>query len=250
MYDYASEKSRILDKRYTCPICDKQITAKAVKSNTARFLDSKADLRPIHSNINVTKYETVCCPNCGYAVLTKNIDNINQIQKKLIRDKIQANYKPHEEPSCDYYTTEMAISRMKMVLLCTVTKEAKSSEIGDVCLKLSWLYQDLADEIAEDDPNADSKRNSYLTEAKNAAMNAYNYLSEARMHEVSPFAGMNETTLDYLLADLAYQKGEYQTAMQFLSNVVANRNTTPRLKDKSLDLKELLSARLHGEEEA
>ena len=70
------------------------------------------------------------------------------------------------------------------------------------------------------------------------------------MHEVSPFAGMNETTLDYLLADLAYQKGEYQTAMQFLSNVVANRNTTPRLKDKSLDLKELLSAKLHGEEEA
>ena len=47
-----------------------------------------------------------------------------------------------------------------------------------------------------------------------------------------------------------YQKGEYQTAMQFLSNVVANRNTTPRLKDKSLDLKELLSAKLHGEEEA
>ena len=236
-----NEKTMLIDKRYTCPVCDKQIRAKAVKSNTARFVNTMADLRPIYSNINVTKYDAVCCPNCGYAALTQNFSNTSQTQRKLIQDKIQSNYKSHEETACDFYTTEMAISRMKMALLCTITKEAKSSEAGYVCLKISWLYQDLADEVPEDAPDAASKKEMYLKEAHNAAMKSYEYLSNARVHEDYPFAGMNETTLDYLLSYLAYEKGDYQTAMQYLSGVVSNRSTSPRLKDKALDLKDLIA---------
>ena len=62
-----NEKKLLIDKRYNCPVCDKQIRAKAVKSNSARFVNTMADLRPIYSNINVTKYDAVCCPNCGYS---------------------------------------------------------------------------------------------------------------------------------------------------------------------------------------
>ncbi len=236
-----NEKTMLIDKRYTCPVCDKQIRAKAVKSNTARFVNTMADLRPIYSNINVTKYDAVCCPNCGYAALTQNFSNTSQTQRKLIQDKIKSNYKSHEETACDFYTTEMAISRMKMALLCTITKEAKSSEAGYVCLKISWLYQDLADEVPEDAPDAASKKEMYLKEAHNAAMKSYEYLSNARVHEDYPIAGMNETTLDYLLSYLAYEKGDYQTAMQYLSGVVSNRSTSPRLKDKALDLKDLIA---------
>lgn len=152
-----NEKKLLIDKRYNCPVCDKQIRAKAVKSNSARFVNTMADLRPIYSNINVTKYDAVCCPNCGYSALTQHFSNLTATQKKLIQDKIQTNYKSHEETECDFYTTEMAISRMKMALLCTITKEAKDSEIGYVCLKISWLYQGLADEIPEDGPDASKK---------------------------------------------------------------------------------------------
>ena len=241
----AKEKSMLLDRRYTCPICDKQIRAKSVKSNSAKFVDTMADLRPIHNNINVTKYDAVCCPNCGFAALTKNFTTTTSIQRKLIHEQIEANYKSHEEVECDIYTTEVAISRMKMVLLCTVTKGGKESEIGNVCVKISWLYQSLAEEVSDDDPNAEEKRAMYIKEADNAALNAYEHLSKARMTEDFPIAGMNETTLDYLLAYYAYKKGEYQTCMQYLSGVVSNRNTTPRLKDKSLELKDLVAPKLH-----
>ena len=241
----AKEKTLLLDRRYTCPICDKQIRAKSVKSNSAKFVDTMADLRPIHNNINVTKYDAVCCPNCGFAALTKNFTTTTSIQRKLIHEQIEANYKSHEEVECDIYTTEVAISRMKMVLLCTVTKGGKESEIGNVCVKISWLYQSLAEEVSDDDPNAEEKRAMYIKEADNAALNAYEHLSKARMTEDFPIAGMNETTLDYLLAYYAYKKGEYQTCMQYLSGVVSNRNTTPRLKDKSLELKDLVAPKLH-----
>ncbi|MDE7206084.1 MAG: DUF2225 domain-containing protein [Lachnospiraceae bacterium] len=241
----AKEKTLLLDRRYTCPICDKQIRAKSVKSNSAKFVDTMADLMPIHNNINVTKYDAVCCPNCGFAALTKNFTTTTSIQRKLIHEQIEANYKSHEEVECDIYTTEVAISRMKMVLLCTVTKGGKESEIGNVCVKISWLYQSLAEEVSDDDPNAEEKRAMYIKEADNAALNAYEHLSKARMTEDFPIAGMNETTLDYLLAYYAYKKGEYQTCMQYLSGVVSNRNTTPRLKDKSLELKDLVAPKLH-----
>ena len=80
-------------------------------------------------------------------------------------------------------------------------------------------------------------------------MNAYEHLSKARMEEGYPIAGMNETTLDYLLAYLGYEKGEYQTAMQYLSGVVSTRGISPRLKDKCLELKDLLNEKLHGSED-
>lgn len=235
------EKGLLIDKRYNCPICDKQFRSKAVKSNSAKFIDTMPDLRPIHSNVNVTKYDAICCPNCGYAALGKNFNSPTATQRKIIHEKIETNFKSHEAAECPIYTTEMAISRMKMVLLCTVTKGGKDSEIGNVCLKICWLYQDLADEIADDDPDAETKRETYLKEAYNAGMNAYDRLTNARMHEDYPIAGMNETTLDYLLAYFAYKKEDYTTALQLLSGVVSSRSVSPRLKDKSLDLKDIIN---------
>lgn len=236
-----NEKTLLIDRRYNCPVCEKQFRSKGVKSNAARFVNTMADLRPIYSNINITKYDAVCCPNCGYAALTPNFNNVTVTQRKFIQDKVQTNFKPQEETECDFYTTQTAISRMKMALLCMVKKEGKESEIGNVLLRLSWLYQDLADEIPEDAPDAASKKELCLKEADNAALKAYTHLSNARVHEDYPIAGMNETTLDYLLSYLAYKKGDYQTATQYLSNVVSNRNTSPRLKDKALDLKDLIT---------
>ncbi len=99
----------------------------------------------------------------------------------------------------------------------------------------------MADEIADDDPDAETKRETYLKEAYNAGMNAYDRLTNARMHEDYPIAGMNETTLDYLLAYFAYKKEDYTTALQLLSGVVSSRSVSPRLKDKSLDLKDIIN---------
>jgi hypothetical protein len=243
----SNEKSLLIDRKYTCPICDSQITAKAVKANAARFIETKADLRPIYSNINPTKYDTVCCPHCGFSALTKDFTNTTATQRKLIHEKIQSKYVPKDEPVSETYTTETAITRLKMALLCAMSKNAKSSEIGNICLKISWLYEDLADEVSESE-GAEEKKAAYMKEYEHSAKNAYDSLVNARMHEDFPIAGMNETTLDYLLAYFAYQNGEYQQAMQFLSGVITNRSTSPRLKEKSVELKELVNAKLHDGE--
>ena len=105
----AKEKTLLIDRSYTCPVCDKKIRAKSVKSNSAKFIDTMADLRPIHNNVNVTKYDAVCCPNCGFSALTKNFTNTTATQRKLLREQIQANYKSHED--CLLYTSDAADDR-------------------------------------------------------------------------------------------------------------------------------------------
>lgn len=57
---YENEASIVLDKKYECPVCDAKIKSKAVKANSAKFIDTKVDLRPVHSNVNVTKYDAIC----------------------------------------------------------------------------------------------------------------------------------------------------------------------------------------------
>lgn len=239
------EKSLVLDKSYTCPICDSKIKAKAVKTSVAKFIDTCADLRPLYSNINVTKYDVISCPVCGYTSLTKYFSPLTQIQKKNIKDKICANYTAREEVHMDFYTLDYAIVRLKMALLCATSKEGKSSEVGMICLKLCYLYQDKADELDKEAPDYESQKEELLNEAKNSAKYAYEYLGKARMEEEPPIAGMNEPTLDYLLSYLAYEQEEYSVAMQYLSGVITNKNSSPRLKDKAVDLKNLLSAQLH-----
>ena len=49
-----NEKTLLLDRTYECPICEHKIKAKSVKTSVAKFVETKADLRPIYSNINVT----------------------------------------------------------------------------------------------------------------------------------------------------------------------------------------------------
>jgi uncharacterized protein (DUF2225 family) len=130
---------------------------------------------------------------------------------------------------------------MKLALLCAVTKGAKSSELGQICLKLCWLYQDIADELDESVPDLETKRAAYLKEADNAGKKAYDYLSKARMNEAPPIAGMNEPTLDYILAYFANRYGDNTVAIKLLSNVIQSKESTQRLKDKALDLKEVLT---------
>lgn len=245
------EKSCLLAKTYTCPVCDKKVTALAVKSNTAKFVDTCNDLRPIHSNVNVTKYDVISCSHCGYTALTKSFPNTTQVQRKLLRENIKEKFQSHAEPTYETYTTDYAISRLKFALLCaTATGISKESEIGNICLKIAWLYQDLVDEMTEDTPNYDAKKEACLNEARNFQMNALAHLEKARMQEGFPIAGMNESTLDYLLAYLMYLRGDYAPAMKFLGGVIQSSATSARLKDKALELKDLLNEKLHGEEAA
>lgn len=244
-----SEESKlILDKTYICPICDKKIKAKAVKTGVARFDNTCFDLRPVYKNINVTKYDVVSCNYCGYTAITKYFPTLTPVERMHIEQNVKANFTPQEEVECEEYTFEMALRRYKLALISATYKGTHDSDIGYVCLKMCWLYQDMADALPEDDPNTPALREEYLKEAENASNNAYEYLTKARSKEQSPICGMDDFTYDYLLAALGYRAKDYGNALRLLSGVITSRGISARLKNKALDLKEELMKEYKAEE--
>lgn len=54
---------------------------------------------------------------------------------------------------------------------------------------------------------------------------------------------MDESTLDYLIADIAVRTGKLDLAEQMISNVIVSRNSNTRLKDKARTLRDTIKAR-------
>ena len=44
----ASEAEKLFEKKYTCPICDMEFTAKTVRTGKARIIRTEMDLRNVY----------------------------------------------------------------------------------------------------------------------------------------------------------------------------------------------------------
>ena len=73
---------------------------------------------------------------------------------------------------------------------------------------------------------------------------AYDYFVKAVQTEEFPMCGMDESTVDYILAVLAMEFGDYFDASKLLSKLITSYSAGNRLKDRARDAKEELSRRM------
>ena len=176
------------------------------------------------------------CPHCGYVALSRYFDFLVAIQKKNIQEKICANYKaqPKDEP---FYTYEEAINRHKLALLSATVKGTKDSEKAYTCLKIAWLYRGAGEQMEDG-----AKKDEYAKQEENFLKSAFDGFQSARMTEDPPMCGMDEMTVDFLIASLAFHFKDYSTCMNLLSGIITSTSATSRMKDKARDLKEEVQA--------
>lgn len=229
----------LFDKTYKCPLCDKDFKAKTVRAGKAKLIGTDLDLRPKYESLDCVKYDVVLCPHCGYAALTRFFTTSTSAQLKLIKDQISSNYQG-KESDAPYYTYDEAIERYKMTLVNTVVKKARASEKAYVCLKAAWVLRGKAETLPKDTPNYDEIVKQCQEEEKEFLLNAFEGFSAARTKESYPMCGMDEQTVDYLLAVLAMQFKKYEVASKLLGGIVTSKDANRRMKDKALDLKEIL----------
>ncbi len=228
-----SEKDFLLDKTAECPVCDSRFKYRAVKASGAKLLGTDNDLRPRHEGIDVTKYDVIMCPMCGYTALSRYFPGILNLQKQKVREKISMNFKTRPGAP-ETYTYDEALENYKMALLNAVVKGAKASEKAYICLKMSWLYRGKAEEITEADPEY---KNIKAMETE-CTQNAYNGFTSAVASEDFPMCGMDESTINYLIANLAFMTGHLDVSSKMISTILASAAASPRIKDKTRDLKE------------
>ncbi|MDR0963199.1 MAG: DUF2225 domain-containing protein [Clostridium sp.] len=247
------EKDYLYDRTFECPVCGNKFTSKTIRTGKAKLLQTDQDLRPQYEGLDLVKYDVPLCPLCGYAALTRYHSQITDTQAKLIKENISTKVTLKKQTG-EIYTYDDAIERYKLALVCAVVKRSKDSEKAYICLKSAWLlrgYQEALKEAQTDpsvlednaiDPSTDLTALGTKLEAEenNYLKNAYEGFIEARKKEPFPMAGMDETTIDYLLCVLAYRFRQYDVASRLISGILTSSTANNRIKDKTRELKEMI----------
>lgn len=239
------EEDMLFDKSYTCTVCDKDFKAKMVRSGKAKAMVADQDLRPRYEGIDVLKYDIISCPYCGYSSMSKNFPYLTPAQKRAIKENICNSYKPRKiDPDKKIYTYEEAMERHKLALVNTIVKHGKASEKAYICLKTGWILRGQREALEADTPDYEKKKQELESAENQFLKNAYDGFVTARASESFPICGMDEMTVDYLLATLAMRFEEYETAAKLLGSIVTSRTANARIKDRAHDLKDVLMEKL------
>lgn len=245
-----TEQDLLFDKSYVCPICDKEFKVKTVKVGKAKLVGTDLDLRPKYANVDMLKYDIILCPHCGYATLSRYFKFITSPQMKLIKENISKVFKAKPEAQKDIYTFEEALERYKLALANAIVKQAKPSEKAYICLKAAWLIRGESERL---DPTASDYQNKKVDLAADEDEFLHNALEgflAARQAESFPMCGMDEPTVDYLIAVTALHFNQFEIASKLISGILSARETNPRMKDKARDLKDILMKKLKEQKDA
>ncbi|MGN0377321.1 MAG: DUF2225 domain-containing protein [Suilimivivens sp.] len=237
------EESFLFNKSYECPVCYKSFKEKTVRAGKLRSMGTDKDLRPIYEQMEPLKYDVILCPYCGYATLTRFFGGLTASQIKAIRENISAGFQSMAEDKA-VYTYEEALNRYKLCLANTIVKHGKASEKAYICLKAGWLLRSMGEELDEEDADYDKKLGSVKEQEKEFLKNALEGFITARQSESYPICGMDEITLEYLIAVLAMEFGQYEVASKLISNILASPSANHRTKDRARDIKEELLVKI------
>lgn len=236
------EKDFIYDKTVTCPVCDNSFTTKIMKTGKAKLIGTDRDLRPKYEGIDVVKYDVQLCPHCGYSALTRFFPHITSGQAKLILENISQKVKL-TPCTGEIYTYEDAMERYKLALVNAVVKRARASEKAYVCLKSAWLLRGYA-EYLEESGDKTQDRAALKAQEEEYILNAYNGFIEAQKSEHFPMCGMDEVTIDYLVAELAIHLKKYDVASKLVASILTSVSANTRMKDKARELKDEILAEM------
>ena len=238
-----NEAEKLFDKKYTCPICENKFTSKTVRTGKARMVRTDMDLRNVYEDIEPLKYDVILCPKCGYAALARFFPNVTSIQHKYISEKITPNFKPMAEEN-DEYSYEYALFRYRIAFANAVVKMSKVSEGAYLSLKTAWLCRSYKESLSSDEKSYQEKYDKIEAMEKENIRKAYDYFIKAVQTEEFPMCGMDEATVDYIIAVLAMEFGDFFDASKLLSKLITSYTASPRLKDRARDAKEELTRRM------
>lgn len=240
------EEEFLLSRTVECPVCEKKFPVVMVKHGRLRRMEPDFDLRPRYQYVDVNKYDVTSCPNCGYASMNRYFSHITAGQIRMIREEVVSRFQPEEEQTpVSSYTYEQAVERCKLALYNAVVKKGRASEKAYTCLKLSWVYRGWlesreAEGISDEELAASCRKEEQLYYEQ-----AYDGFMKALASESFPMCGMDENTMNLLMANMAFRLGKTETASKLVSQILVSRVASAKVKDRARDLKHEIIAKIH-----
>lgn len=203
----------LYDKAIKCPICNNEFSSKRIRTSACRVDKRDEDFCTFYKGPSPTYYEVLVCPHCGYASTENSFTaltarEINQI-KELLSGKIV------NRSFCGERDINEALDSFKIALFIAKTREAKSSMIAGLCLKIAWLYRELKSE----------KEKDFLGFA-------LEYYKDAYDKESLPLGNLDEISVQYLLGELSRRLDKLNDAVFWFNKAVSNpaRKENPRIE--------------------
>lgn len=239
--DLPKETDFLLLKSVRCPVCDGVFRTASIKSGRTKREEPDLDLRPRFAYIDTNKYDIVSCPKCGFTAMTRYFGHLAPLQTKLIKEGVLSKFKtpPAKEiselESRDYDT---AVELYKVALYTSVVKKAPSSEKAYTCLKIAWLLRGKMEELSADAEKNKDAIALCQKEYDTFYQQAFDGFVKAMSSENYPIAGMDQNTVDLLLAAMAYNLGQYEYSSRLVSGLLVSRTASANIKNRAYDLKE------------
>jgi len=233
------ESDFLFEKGYKCVVCDREFKVLAIRTGKAKLKGTEMNLRPRYENVEPLKYEVVMCPRCGCSAHARYWGNLTPTQRKNVIENISKAFKTKNYDG-DTYTYEEAFERYQMALANTMVRQSKASEKAYICLKAGWLLQSKAENLDPTLADFDLQKKYTLEQADEYLKSAVEGLIQARRSEQFPICGMDESTVDYLIAALLVEQKEYDQAAKLVGSLLASKTANSRMKDKALTLKEII----------
>ena len=232
-----NEKSFLQDKVMTCPLCGEDFETKLVRPKILKETVADFDLRPLHEGIDLLKYDVTMCRNCGYATLTEDFKPISGEQKEAVWKEVSRKYQPDYNLLPVVFSYQDAIERYKYAMATVLAKKGSASEKAMICLEMGWVFRGQADEMKQLHPEQKPERKKLRKQEMVCLKKALDCFCKARKEESFPIRNMDDNTLGYLIAALAFEVGEGELARQELIRISEREDLTEELKDKIEELK-------------
>lgn len=237
------ETDFLFDKTTECPVCYEEFKARTMKVGKAKLNRTDLDLRPIYENIEPLKYDVILCPHCGYAALSRYFKGITASQGKLIKENISKAYH-RADLKHEVYDYEEAFNRYKLSLANAIVKHAKASEKAYICLKAGWLLRSWQESLDKNETGTTAKIEELKKQETDFLKNALEGFLSARQTDGYPMCGMDEITMEYLVAVLAMEFEQFDISSRIIAEILTSNSATSRMKDKAREVKELLIAKI------
>ena len=246
------EASLLLDKAVRCTVCDKVFKTKTIKNGRIKRKEPDFDLRPRFEYIDTIKYGVISCPYCGYTSLTRYFEHLTGGQIKLVKEGVCSKFKGDADKAMEPVVLDYdaAIERFKLALFNTIVKKGKNSEKAYTCLQLSWLLRGKYESLDPNDPALEQERKECKEQEEAFYAQAFEGFNKAVSTESYPICGMDECTLDYLLAAMAYHFKKVDIASKCIARIQGSPAASKKIKEKAYDLKEKIVADIKKSKQA
>jgi hypothetical protein len=189
----------------TCPACGRKFDVTKARNSACVVLKRDSDFRVVCSGIDPNLYTVWVCPHCGYAAGESTFEDLMTREKPAVKEALAS--RPLPAGTQGERTTEGAIAAYEQALFLGEVRTLSPSNLAGLHLKLAWVYRGLGDAQREQE---------HLVAARDLFRTAFD-------HERLGGPGkMSESTVAYLIGELARRTGDHQTAINWFSRLVSD----------------------------